>query len=110
MKTEEFSKRLLNSRIFDTYVGTVFFATVIFFVINAAFYTPMEMILTIMFVTILFKGLANVMLSMIISLFNLSNEQDRLDFEKSSDKLDSLVNDLSIQEAAVQSQKTINDV
>lgn len=106
MRTEEFSKRLLQSKIFDTYVAAVFFGTVIFFVLNASFYTPLEMIFWVIFVTILFKGLANIMLSMLIGLFNLSNEQDRLEFEKASDELDSLVNDLAIKEAAVQSAKT----
>jgi len=106
MTTEEFSKKLLQSKIFDTYVATVFFGTVIFFVLNASYYTPIEMIFWIVFVTILFKGMANIMISMVISLINLSNEHDRLDFEKSADELESLVNDLSIQEAAVQSAKT----
>lgn len=106
MKTEEFSKRILQSKIFDTYVAAVFFGTAIFFVLNASLYTPIEMMFWVIFVTILFKGIANIMLSMIIALFNLSNEQDRLEFEKASDNLDALVNDLAIQEAAVQSAKT----
>ncbi len=109
MKTEEFSQRLLQSRVFDTYVAAVFFATVIFFVLNASFYTPIEMIFGIVFITVFFKGLANLMISMTISLFNLSNEQDKLDFEKSSTKLESLINDLAIQEASTQSHKTINN-
>jgi len=109
MQTEEFSKRLLQSRIFDTYVATVFFAIVIFFILNSSFYTPIEMMVVTVFVTILFKGLANIMLSMTISLFNLSNEQDKLDFEKSSNSLESLVNDLAIQEATTQSNKTIQN-
>lgn len=109
MKTEEFSKRLLQSGIFDTYVATVFFGVVIFFVLNSSFYTPTEMIVAIVFITILFRGLANIMISMTISLFNLSNEQDKLDFEKSSNSLESLVNDLAIQEASAQSNKTIQN-
>ena len=108
MKTEEFSKKLVQSKIFDTYVAAVFFATIIFFVLNADFYTPIEMIFWVVFVTILFKGLANIMLSLLIALFNLSTEQDKAEFEKASDDLDSLVNDLAIQEAAVQSAKTNN--
>lgn len=109
MKTEEFSKRLLQSRIFDTYVAAVFFAIVIFFVLNASFYTPLEMMLGVVFVTIFFKGLANMMIALVIALLNLSNEQDRIDFEKSSNTLESLVNDLAIQEAATQSNKTIKN-
>lgn len=106
MKTEEFSKKILQSKLLDTYVATVFFGTLIFFVLNASYYAPIEMIFWIVFVTILFKGLSNLMLSMIISLINLSNEQDRVEFEKSADDLESLVKDLTIQEAAVQSAKT----
>jgi hypothetical protein len=63
----------------------------------------------IVFITVFFKGVANMMISMTISLFTLSNEQDKLDFEKSSNALESLVNDLAIQEAATQSNKTINN-
>lgn len=106
MRTEEFSKVLLKSRIFDTYVAAVFFGTAIFFVLNASFYTPIEMIFVIVFVTILFKGLSNIMISMIISLINLENVHDKMEFEKSADKLESLVNDLAIKEAATQSAKT----
>ena len=109
MKTEEFSKRLLQSRIFDTYVAAVFFGTVVFFVLNASFYTPIEMMLGVVFVTVFFKGIANMMISMTISLFNLSNEEDKIEFEKSSNALESLVNDLAIQEAATQSNKTIKN-
>ncbi len=83
-----------------------FFGMAIFFVLNASFYTPIEMIFWVIFVTILFKGVANIMLSLVIGLFNLSNEQDRLEFEKAADELDTLVGDLAIQEAAVQSAKT----
>jgi len=108
MQTEEFSRVIINSKIFDTYVAAVFFGTVIFFVLNSYYYTLMEMMLTVVFVTVLFKGLANIMLSMSISLVNLSNENDKVDFETSSDKLESLVNDLAIQEAAIQSSKNIN--
>jgi len=109
VRTEEFSKKLLHSGILDTYVATVFFGTVIFFVLNSSYYTPLEMMLSIVFATVLFKGLANIMLSMSISLVNLSNAHDKVNFEESSTKLESLVNDLAIQEAAIQSHKTINN-
>ena len=109
MKTEEFSKKILQSKIFDTYVAAVFFGTIIFFVLNADFYTPIEVIFWVMFVTILFKGLANIMLSLLIGLLNLSNEQDKLEFEQASNDLDSLIKDLAIQEAAIQSAKTNNE-
>lgn len=109
MRTEEFSKKLIRSGLLDTYVATGFFGITVFFVLNSSFYTPIEMMFGIMFVTILFKGLANIMLSMNISLVNLTNIHDKVDFEESSSNLESLVNDLAIQEAAVQSHKTINN-
>lgn len=108
MVVETFTKRLLNSGIFEAYTAAVFFGTTIFFVINSNHYTPLEMIFWIVMATIIFKGIANIMLSMTISLVSLNNQQDKVEFEKSSTKLESLVNDLSIQEAAIQSTKTNN--
>lgn len=109
MRTEEFSKKILQSGLLDIYVAAVFFGTSVFFVLNSSYYTPIEMMFAIVFVTVLFKGLANIMLSMSISLVNLQNDHDKVDFEESSSKLESLVNDLAIQEAAIQSHKTINN-
>ena len=105
MITEAFSKKIITSGLFDTYVATSFFATLIFFVLNANVYTPLEMMIGVVLVTIAFKSVANVMLSMTISLVNLENEHDAIEFEKSSSKLESLVSDLAIQEASVQSMK-----
>ena len=109
MVVEDFSKKLLSSKIFDTYVSTVFFAVLIFFVLNANYYTPFEMIFWIVLVTIGFKGVANIMFSLTVSLMKLDNTQDAIAFEKSANKLESLVNDLAIQEAAVQSKKNNNE-
>jgi hypothetical protein len=108
MKTEEFSKTLIQSKIFDTYVATGFFGIVIFFVLNASFYTPIEMLFATVFVTVIFKGIANMMLSMNISLINLKRIHEKINFNEGADNLESLVNDLAIQEAAIQSNKTIN--
>ncbi|MEA3354205.1 MAG: hypothetical protein U9Q33_10350 [Campylobacterota bacterium] len=105
MFVESFSKKMLNSKIFDTYVAAVFFATLIFFVLNISYYTPFEMIFWIVVVTIGFKGVANIMFSMSIALLNLDNAEDAVEFEKSSNKLESLVNDLAIQEATVKTNK-----
>ena len=63
------------------------------------------MILGVIIVTTAFKSVANIMLSMTISLVNLENEQDAVEFEEASNKLESLVSDLAIQEASVQSMK-----
>jgi hypothetical protein len=105
MIVEAFSKKIIASRLLDTYVAASFFATLIFFVLNSNVYSPFEMILGVMLVTIAFKGVANIMLSMSISLVSLDNKQDSIEFEESANKLESLVNDLAIQEATVQSMK-----
>jgi hypothetical protein len=106
---ENFAKGLLQSKIFETYAAAGFFGTLIFFVVNFAYYTPIEMMFGIVFATIVFKGLANIMLAMNISLVNLDNQQDKVEFEKASNKLESLVKDLAIQEAAIQSSRTVNN-
>jgi hypothetical protein len=106
MIIEKFSQKMLESRIFDTYVATVFFASLIFFVLNSSIFTPLEMMFGIVIVTITFKGVANIMLSMTISLVNLDNQQDGITFKKDSENLESLINDLAIQEAAIQSNKS----
>ena len=105
MLVEDFSKKLVASGVLDIYVAASFFATLIFFVLNSNIYSPFEMILGVILATIAFKSLANIMLSMAISLVNLNNEQDVVEFEEASNKLESLVSDLAIQEAAVQSMK-----
>ena len=71
MIIERFSQTVVNSGIFRVYTATGFFATLIFFTINADFFTPIEMILGIILVTIALKGISNFMLSLIISLFSL---------------------------------------
>jgi hypothetical protein len=105
MVIENFSKKMLDSGILNTYVAAVFFFTVIFFVLNSSSFTPIEMMFDVVCITIIFKGVANIMLSMTISLVSLDNQHDNLKFKKSSDDLESLVNDLAIQEAAIQSNK-----
>ena len=106
MVIERFSRKMLSSGILDTYVAAVFFSSIIFFVLNSSSFTPIEMMLGIVLSTIVFKGVANLMLSMTISLVNLDNKHHTMEFKKSSDELDALVNDLAIQEAAIQSNKT----
>lgn len=110
MTINDFAKKMVGSGIFNTYVATVFFSSAIFFVLNASIFTPLEMIFGIVLTTIIFKGVANIMLSMTISLVDLDNQQDQVDFKKSSDNLESLVNDLAIQEAAIQSNKNNKNI
>lgn len=110
MVIEKFSKRMLDSRIFNSYVATAFFSSLIFYVLHASLFTPLEMIFGIITATILFKGVANMMLSLTISLVNLDNQEDQVAFKKDSDTLESLVNDLAIQEAAIQSNKSNKNI
>jgi len=105
MVVETFSKRMIDSGILNTYVAAVFFASSIFFVLHSSYFTPIEMILGVVIATITFKGVANMMLSLVISFVNLDNKQDEVNFKKESDNLESLINDLAIQEAAIQSNK-----
>ncbi|MEA3288579.1 MAG: hypothetical protein U9Q04_00245 [Campylobacterota bacterium] len=105
MLVESFSKKILESKIFDTYVAAVFFATLIFFVLNINNYTPFEMIFWIMIVTVGFKGIANIMFSLTIALVDIDNAEESVEFEHESNKLESLVNDLAIQEATVKTNK-----
>ena len=98
MIVESFSHKLLNSSMRNTYVATAFFATLIFFVINANSYTPIEMLLGVTMVTIAFKGLSNMMVSLVILLFNLDNKEEQLEFEKTSQRINGLLNELSLQQ------------
>jgi len=110
MIIEKFSRKMIESGIFNTYVAAVFFSSVIFFVLNSSIFTPLEMMFGVVISTIIFKGVANIMLSMTISLVSLDNQQDSISFKKDSDNLESLVNDLAIQEAAIQSNKNNKNV
>jgi len=107
---EQFSKNIIASRIFHTYVAAVFFGSLIFFILNAHFFTPIEIITGVILITIAFKGISNIMLSMTISLINLENQQDKVEFEEAANRLESLVNDLAIKEAAVQTSKNNNEI
>ncbi len=98
MVVEKFSQNVINSGLFRLYIATGFFATVIFFVINADWFTPLEMVMGIIGVTIVLKGITNMMLSLIILLFNLDNKKSELDFKYHSEKIDSLINELNVQE------------
>ena len=104
---ERFTKRILATGIFDTYVAAAFFASLIFFVINANAYTPLEIMAGVVLSTIVFKGISNIMFGLSVALLALDNEKDKIEFEKSANRLESLVNDLAIQEAAVQASKNI---
>lgn len=99
MVVEKFSQSVINSGIFRLYIATGFFATLIFFVINADLYTPIEMIFGIIGVTVVLKGVSNMMLSLIILLFSLDNKKKELDFKYNEDKIDAMLAELGVQEA-----------
>jgi len=106
---EDFSKKVLSSNIVNTYVATAFFATLIFFVLNANSYTPMEMMTGIVLVTIAFKGVSNMMVSLVILLFNLKTKDESIEFEKSALHVNSLLHDLSLQQAKIKTNQNIKE-
>jgi len=105
MNIENFSNVIVRSNLINTYVATAFFATLIYFTINSNLYTPLEMIASVMLVTIAFKGIANLMFSLIIALFKFDNKDEIENFDKVSTKVNGLLNELSLQEAQL---KTLN--
>lgn len=98
MIIERFSQTVINSGIFKLYIATGFFATLIFFTLNADLFTPIEMILGIILVTIVLKGVSNIMLSLIISLFSLDNKRSEFDFKYNEDKIQSMLSELSVKD------------
>lgn len=109
MVVERFSQSVINSGIFRLFIASGFFATVIFFVINAELFTPLEMIFGIMGVTIILKGIANLMLSLIISFFSLENKKNELDFKYNEEKIESMLSELNVQEV-LSSNKKMNSI
>jgi len=105
MVVERFSQSVINSGIFRLFIASGFFATVIFFVINAELFTPLEMIFGIMGVTIILKGIANLMLSLIISFFSLENKRNELDFKYNEEKIESMLSELNVQEVLSSNKK-----
>jgi hypothetical protein len=105
MVVERFSQGVVNSGLLRLYVATGFFATLIFFVVNADFFTPMEMIAGVMASTIIFKSLGNVMLSLIITLFSLDNKEAQLDYQYNSEKIDALLSELTVKDAQKDNEK-----
>ncbi len=105
MVVERFSQNIIGSGLFKIYIATGFFATLIFFVINADLFTPLEMLVGIIGVTVVLKGVTNMMLSLIILLFSFDNKQAQIDFEYNSEKIDSLLAGLSIQDSTANSTK-----
>jgi len=105
MVVERFSQNVINSGIFRLYIATGFFATVIFFVINADLFTPIEMLLGIIGVTVALKGVSNMMLSMIIAFFSLEDRKNELNFKYNEEKIDAMLNELNVQDIIADEEK-----
>lgn len=105
MVVENFSQNVINSGIFRLYIATGFFATIIFFVINADIFTPLEMLFGIMGVTVILKGVSNMMLSLIILLFDLNKKKEELDFKYNESKIDAMLSELNVQDAQAVNNK-----
>jgi hypothetical protein len=108
MVVERFSQEVINSGVFRLYIATGFFATLIFFVINADLFTPIEMILGIIGTTIVLKGISNMMLSLVISLFSLDGKRSELDFKYNEEKIDAMLNELGVNEIVKSNKKMKN--
>ncbi len=105
MVIERFSQSVIDSGVFRFYIATGFFATLIFFTINADLFTPMEMILGIILTTIVLKGISNMMLSMVVSLFSLDNKRSEFNFKYNEEKIQVMLSELTVNDAA-DSKKT----
>lgn len=105
MVVEKFSQSMINSGLFRLYIATGFFATLIFFVVNADLFTPLEMLFGIVGVTIALKGVSNMMLSLVILLFNLDNKREELDFKYNEEKINAMMSELTVQDAQATGQK-----
>ncbi|MBF7070982.1 hypothetical protein [Aliarcobacter butzleri] len=99
MVIERFSQNLINSGIFKIYIATGFFATLIFFVVNSELFSPIEMILGSILITIILKGFSNLMLSFMVSSFSLENKKAEFDFKYNEEKINILLNQLVAKEA-----------
>ena len=99
MIIERFSKTVIASGIFRFYVAAGFFGTSLFFIFNVHLFTPMEIVMGIILATIFFKTLTNVMMSLLILLFNLDNKKSELDFKYHTQKIDELLSELTTTEA-----------
>ncbi len=96
MVIQNFSQQIIHSRVFSTYIAAGFFATLIFFVLNAHLFTPFEMMFGTVIVTIALKGISNMMISLVILLFNLQDTHDEQSFKIAEDKLDLLIHQMKM--------------
>lgn len=98
MVVEKFSQSVVNSGILRLYTAAGFFGVLIYFVLNADYYTPLEMLTWVVLITTAFKGISNLMLSLVILLFNLENKKGEFEFEKISGDIDAMLAEFSLKE------------
>ena len=109
MYVEKFASGVLKSGVLDTYVAITFFATVIFFIINIHLYTPMEILIWTFIITIGAKGIANLMLGLLIALYDLQQIKEKNNFEKESERIDQLLAQLKLQEIEKSNNKIVKN-
>jgi len=80
-----------------------------FFTLNADLYTPIEMLFSVIFVTVAFKGLAHMMAALIILLYDFDNKKESIELGEVSSRINGLLNDLSLQQTRIKAQKTLNE-
>ena len=107
MVIQNFSHQIINSVVFRTYIAAGFFATLIFFILNSHLFTPFEMMFGTIIVTIALKGIANMMISLVILLFNLQSTKEESAFKIAEDKLDFLMNQMKINTVESKNSKNI---
>ena len=105
MIIENFVVKVIKTKIFETYVATGFFAAVIFFIFNSHLYTPTEIILGVVLLTVALKAVTNMMLSLLILLFDYSSKEDEAKFKLEDERLNLLLSEMQMQTARMQTKE-----
>jgi hypothetical protein len=107
MTIETFTSNVIRTGIFKTYIATGFFALLIFFTINSNLYTPMEMMIAVVILTVALKSVANMMLSLLILLFDYSSAEDEQKFKIEEEKLNLLLSEVKMNQARADAHKEL---
>lgn len=83
-----------QTKVFNLYVSTTFFACLIFFIFNSHIFTPMEMILYTILGVIFSKSITLLMYSLIIMLDNdLKNRENEMELDRKVTELNLKMNE-----------------
>lgn len=104
MVVERFARNV-NARVLKFYVATGFFGISIFFVMNTHIFTPLEIVIGIIFTTIILKAISNIMLSLVVLFFNLENKKGELDVDFHIHKIDELLSEVANQKVQESDKK-----